>query len=209
VKVCVRVCGCVPRVRVRCVCRLGMLPFATQGLAQIVRRGLPLRVLLHRIPHPRPPCLRQPRPHRPRELLLARMASPPCDVPSVSRLRDRHLHHAADVHQARLAAARAARLDRRRLRPVADVAGSVRGHIPISRCLAAMPLRGTGEAAFLPLWSFKRTEFARRQVGDRGVSPRKRKPGRSQLPFPMGVAPDTTRLLPRAVSRKDLLSYSC
>ena len=83
-----------------------------------------------------PPCLRQPRPHRPRESLLARMAFPPCDVPSVPHLRDRdcHLHPAADVHKARLVSARAARLDRRRLRLVADVAGSVRAHIPISRC---------------------------------------------------------------------------
>jgi hypothetical protein len=34
--------------------RLGALPFAMQGLAQIVRRAKPLYILLHGIPHSRP-----------------------------------------------------------------------------------------------------------------------------------------------------------
>ncbi len=81
-----------------------------------MRRGKPLVALLRLIAHPRPPRLREPRSHHPRELLPARLALPPHRVAAVRPLRRCFLDEAADVRQAGVGSARAARLDRRRVR---------------------------------------------------------------------------------------------
>ena len=95
--------------------RLRVLPIASAGISQITRRGKPLFTLLRLIAHPRPPRLREPRSHRPREVLPARLALPPHRVASVPLLHHCFLDEAADVRQAGVGSARAARLNRRRV----------------------------------------------------------------------------------------------
>jgi hypothetical protein len=77
-----------------------VMPIAAAGNGQITRRVKPLFALLRPNAHPRPPCLREPRSHRPREWLPARLALPPHRAASVRLLRYRFLDEAADVHQA-------------------------------------------------------------------------------------------------------------
>ena len=76
--------------------------------------------------------LSQPRLHRPRVVLLARLALLPYAVSSLRLLRRRGSHEAGDVRQPAVAAARAAGLDGRRARVEADDARSAVGrHFPV------------------------------------------------------------------------------
>jgi hypothetical protein len=107
--------------------RLHVVALGQERLRQIALRCTPFVALRCLTRDPQPPRLRQPRPHSPRELLLARLALPPYLVSSVRLLRDRRFDEAADVRQPAVAAARAAGLDRRRARVVAYDARSVIG----------------------------------------------------------------------------------
>jgi len=99
---------------------LSVLPIESAALGQIFRRVKPLFALLRLLSHPRPPRLPKPRPHRPREALLACMALPPHLGASVRLLRHRLLDQAVEVRQAGVGSARAAGLDRRRVGVEAD-----------------------------------------------------------------------------------------
>ncbi len=100
--------------------RLRVLPIAVAGLSQITRRAKSLFAVLRLIAHPRPPRLREPRLHRPRERLPASLALPPHLVASVQLLRHCFLDEAADVRSAGVGSAGAARLDRVRVRVQAN-----------------------------------------------------------------------------------------
>jgi hypothetical protein len=76
----------------------------------------PLCALLRLVAHTRPPRLREPRLHAPRERLLARLALPPHRDACVCLLRHGFFDHAVDVCKACFATTRAARLDQRRVR---------------------------------------------------------------------------------------------
>jgi hypothetical protein len=62
--------------------RLGVLPITSEAIGQIRQRAKPLVNLVRLIAQQRPPRFRQPRSHRPRETLLARLALPPHHVAS-------------------------------------------------------------------------------------------------------------------------------
>ena len=99
--------------------RLAMLPFHLERDGEISTGFNPLVCTAR----PEAECLGQRGPHRPRELLSARLTRRP-RLYSLCSLRARHLHEAADVRRPTVPATRASQLDRRRVRVEADEARS-------------------------------------------------------------------------------------
>ena len=107
--------------------RICVLTISVESVGQITLRRKLLFALLRLITPPQKPRKGEPRSHRPRELLSARLALTPHLVAPVWLLRHCILDEAADVHKAGFRAASAARLDRRRSRFETDDARSFAG----------------------------------------------------------------------------------